>query len=150
VNTAEEIVRSNGGRIVSVAPQATIDEALQVMVENKIGAVLVRDGEEIVGIWTERDLLTHAVEEGFDPKKALVGDYMVTDIHPAAHDQTVYQLMDHFLGLHFRHMPVMKDGECLGVLSVGDVMKAVLGHKDLELKELNSAVSWEYYENWRW
>lgn len=54
MNTAEDIVRNKGGRIVSVSPQATIDEALQVMVENRIGAVLVRDDEDIVGIWSSK------------------------------------------------------------------------------------------------
>jgi len=150
MKTAADIVKGKGSGIVSVAPDETIHEALQVMVENKIGAVLVEKDDKIVGIWTERDLTRNTIEDGFDPGKALVGDHMVANIHSAAHDQTLYQLMDHFLGLRFRHMPVMQDGKCIGILSVGDVMKAVLGEKDQELKELNALVSWDYYENWRW
>jgi len=59
-------------------------------------------------------------------------------------------LMDQFLGRHLRHLLIKKGGKFIGVLSIGDVMRATLSAKDNELKQLNAMVSWDYYENWKW
>ena len=58
--------------------------------------------------------------------------------------------MDKFLGKHMRHLLIEKNGEYIGILSIGDVMRATMLEKDEELKRLNAIVSWEYYENWKW
>lgn len=75
---------------------------------------------------------------------------MTTDLFFARHDETLYNLMDKFLGLRIRHLPVSENGEFIGLLSSGDVMKAAISAKSAELEKLNDMVSWEYYENWRW
>lgn len=147
---AEQMVGSKGGHMISVAADTMVYDALQTMVEHRIGAVLVHREEDIIGIWTERDLMRNTLIEGFDPKTARVGDYMITDLHMASHQDSVYQLMDMFLGLRVRHLPVKKDGEYIGLLSVGDVMKACLREKSDELAKLNALVSWEYHEEWQW
>jgi CBS domain-containing protein len=150
MQTAEDIVRMKNSSIISVFPQATIAEALHTMVAHKIGAILVMDAGHIVGIWTERDLMRNIQQEGFDFQRAAVGDYMIEDVKFAAHDETVYELMDKFLGLRLRHLPVEKEGEFIGLLSVGDVLKASLYEKTEELEKLHGMVSWDYYEEWRW
>ena len=150
MKTAEDMVREKGGDIISVAADATIREALQVMADNRVGAVLIRDNGNIVGIWTERDLVRNMLVEGFDPDKARIGDYKVAPIHSAPHTDTIYNLMDKFLGLRLRHLPVEKDGEYIGLLSGGDVMRAAIEEKTQELEELHAVVSWDYYEQWHW
>lgn len=150
MQTAEDIVRMKNNEIISVSPQATIAEALQTMVTHKIGAVLVMDAGLIVGIWTERDLMRNTLLEGFDPQRASIGDHMVKEVAFAAYDETIYKLMDKFLGLRLRHLPVEKEGEFIGLLSIGDVLKASLYEKTEELEKLNGMVSWAYYEEWRW
>ena len=104
----------------------------------------------MAGIWTERDLLIHIVDADFDPKTALIENYMTTDLFFARHDETLYNLMDKFLGLRIRHLPVKENGEFIGLLSSGDVMKAAISAKNAELEKLNEMVGWEYYENWGW
>lgn len=150
MKTAADIVGMKNTSIISVSPQATIAEALQTMVAHKIGAILVMDAGLIVGIWTERDLMRNIQQEGFDLQSAKMDDYMVKDVKFAAYDETVYELMDKFLGLRLRHLPVEKEGEFIGLLSVGDVLKASLNEKTEELEKLNGMVSWDYYEQWRW
>ena len=110
MQTAEDIVRMKNSAIISVSPQATIAEALQTMVAHKIGAILIMDAGLIAGIWTERDLMRNIQQEGFDLQRAPIGDYMIKDVKFAAHDETVYELMDKFLGLRLRHLPVEKGG----------------------------------------
>ncbi len=150
MKTAKEMVQEKGGDIVCVPVGTTVFEALQKMCRHKVGAILVLRNDEVAGIWTERDLLIHIVEADFDPKTALIENYMTTDLFSARHDETLYSLMDKFLGLRIRHLPVKEKDEFIGLLSSGDVMKAAISAKNTELEKLNDMVSWEYYENWRW
>ena len=150
MKTAKEMVEEKGGGIVCVPEGTTVFAALQEMCRRKVGAILVLRDDQVAGIWTERDLLIHIVEEDFDPKTARIEDYMTTDLHFARHDETLYNLMDKFLGLRIRHLPVRENGAFIGLISSGDVMKAAISAKNAELKKLNEMVSWEYYENWRW
>ena len=150
MKTAEDILREKGNQIISVSPDSTIYDALRIMIENQIGAILIKQEDEIIGIWTERDLMRNTVTAGFDPKSAIISEYMSTGLKTASYSDTVYALKDKFLGLRLRHLLIEKNGEYIGVLSVGDIIKASLMEKDQELKALNSMVSWEYYENWRW
>ena len=150
MKTAKEMIREKGGDIVCVPVGTTVFEALQKMCRHKVGAILVLRDDEVTGIWTERDLLIHIVETDFNPKTALIEDYMTSDLVYARHDETLYNLMDKFLGLHIRHLPIKEKGRFIGLLSSGDVMKAAISAKSAELEKLNAMVGWEYYENWRW
>ena len=105
--------------------------------------------EKIVGIWTERDLMFRAMEEGFDAKTAQLKDNMSVNLISANVDEQAYQLYDKFLGRRIRHLLIEEDGEYIGLLSVGDVMRANLQQKNEEFEELNHMVSLEYYENWK-
>jgi signal-transduction protein with cAMP-binding, CBS, and nucleotidyltransferase domain len=150
MRTAEQILEEKGGEMIWVAADSTVEEALKIMVEKNIGAILVKEGEEIVGIWTEHELLSDILTEGFDPKTARIRDFMTTDLQSAPHNATVYQLMDKFLGMRLRHLLIIKEGKYIGLISSGDVTKASLTEKTAELEKLNAMVSWEYYEDWRW
>lgn len=150
MKTAEEILAEKDQGFICVSPDTTIYDALKVMVEKKIGSILIRDGEDIVGIWTERDLVQNTIIVGFDPKTALIKDYMSTNLQSVPHTATVYNLKDKFLGMRLRRLLIEKEGKYIGLLSTGDVIRASMMEKDKELKELNAMVSWEYYENWRW
>jgi CBS domain-containing protein len=104
----------------------------------------------MVGIFSERDLLRNTVNPDFNPKLARVGDYMSTPLHCASHDTPLIKLYEKFLGLFIRHILIMKDDRQLGMLSIGDVMRASLLEQDKQIKELNAIASWEYYEDWGW
>jgi signal-transduction protein with cAMP-binding, CBS, and nucleotidyltransferase domain len=150
MRNAEEILNMKDYEIISVSPETTISEALQLMIKNQVGAMLIKDKDEIVGIWTERDLMRNTVTAGFDPKTAKIGDYMTTGLLSAPHDNSCYELLDKFLGMRLRHLLIMKEEKYIGLVSIGDVIKSCLQAKDEELRKLNKFVSWEYYENWRW
>ncbi|GAB4339453.1 MAG: CBS domain-containing protein [Calditrichia bacterium] len=152
MTTAEDLlkIKDKDVELICVKPDSTIYEALKLMNQYKIGAILVEDGGEIVGIWTERDLMRNILEEGFDIKTAKIKDYMTTSLVSVEHDENIYALQDKFLGIRLRHLLVRKEGKYIGLLSVGDVIKANLNEKNEELKKLNAIVSWEYYENWQW
>lgn len=152
MRTAEEILKDKGlgTGMVCVDFDTIICEALKVMNEKRIGAILVKRDGAIVGIWTERNLMGNCLEKNFDPKKAVIGDYMNTNLQSVDHTDNVYEIMDKFLGKRMRHLLVKKEGKYVGILSSGDVMRAKMIEKDDELKRLNAMVSWDYYENWKW
>jgi CBS domain-containing protein len=150
MKTAEAIIANKGSEVVTVLKEQTLFEAIQLMNEKKIGAILVEEGKDLVGIWTERDYLRNSGDPDFNPHSATVGDYMSSPLHFAPHDANLTQLEEMFLGLFLRHIPVEKNGQVLGVVSIGDVLRASLLEKDHQIKELNSLASWQYYENWGW
>jgi len=150
METAKNMVEGKGREIVSVPVGTTLFASLEKMNQNKVGSILVTRDEKIIGIWTERDLMQDIIKESFDLKKALIEDYMTTHLISAPHTDTVFNLMDKFLGLRIRHLFIEEEGNIIGLVSGGDVMKCVIHEKDSELKQLNSMVSWDYYEDWKW
>jgi CBS domain-containing protein len=150
MKTASDMIREKGDKLFTVQEGTIIFDALTLMNTHKVGAILVTRDEKPVGIWTERDLLRNTLDSAFDPRTTRIEDVMTKDLIFAPHTDTVYNLMDKFLGLRVRHLLIEKDGEAIGVVSGGDVMKASIQEKDEELKQLNTMVGWDYHENWCW
>jgi signal-transduction protein with cAMP-binding, CBS, and nucleotidyltransferase domain len=148
--TAEEVLKEKNREMVCISSDRTIRESLRLMNKQNIGAILVKKKGKIVGIWTERDLLHNINLSEFDPDTNLIGDYMTTPLFTTAHSTSILKIKEMFLGLFIRHILVEKDGDYIGLLSIGDVLRASLVAQGLEIKELNSIGSWEYYENWGW
>jgi signal-transduction protein with cAMP-binding, CBS, and nucleotidyltransferase domain len=149
IKTAKDILAEKGGHLVTATSDSTVHQALTIMTQNKVGAIVIVEDEKIIGIWTERDLMFRALEDGFDPKTAKLSDNMSVNIISANVDEQAYQLYDKFLGRRIRHLLIEEGGEYIGLLSVGDVMKANLQQKNEEFEELNHMVSLEFYENWK-
>jgi len=149
MKTAGDLLENKKNKdMVTIDENATLFEAIERMVAHRIGAMLVRKGDDIIGIWTERDLLRNIITPGFDPKTARIKDYMQTNLKCLPHDTPIMQLEEAFLGLFIRHHLIVKEDKCIGMLSIGDVLRASLLSKDKEIKVLNKIASWEYYENW--
>jgi CBS domain-containing protein len=148
--TAGEILEEKDEKAVSVTPDTTVRASLEIMLRKGIGSILVMEGEEVKGIWTERDLMKDSLSPGFNPDTAKIGDLMTTRLHYAEWDDPVLSLLDKFLGLRIRHLLIRKEGRFVGLLSAGTVVRAGLTERTRQLKELNTMVSWEFYEDWKW
>ncbi len=149
MKTAEEIIRSKNRPLVTTPADTPILDVIRRMNDQKIGSILVEDHGSIVGIWTERNLLEDTLRPGFAIDTATVGECMSTELQASPATDSVYKLMDAFLGLRLRHILIEKDGTYIGILSSGDVMKAAMLQKNHELAELNASTSWDYYEEWK-
>ncbi|MDX2453271.1 cyclic nucleotide-binding/CBS domain-containing protein [Desulfosarcina sp.] len=150
MKTANDMIKEKGSDILCVPVGTIVLDALKKMNTCKVGAIIVTRDDKPVGIWTERDLMRNILDGAFDPKSTRIEDVMTKALIFAPYTDTVYNLMDKFLGLRVRHLLIEKDGETIGMVSSGDVMKASIQEKDGELKQLNSMVGWDYYENWSW
>lgn len=140
----EEINR----QILFVPPDYTIIQTVEAMTEADVGGCYIKEGGKIVGRWTERHLTRNIVNPEVDIRKTPMRDVMHTILYKAPHDASVYTLFDLYLGNRVRRLLVEKEGEFIGMLYVFDVIQHILKAKNEELKELNSIVSWEYYERW--
>ncbi len=108
------------------APDATVQEAMQKMLDNGVGAICVLDSERrVAGIFTERDVMRYLVSHGFDPKKTLVRELMTTEVEMATEHMTEAQALAIMLERHYRHLPIIdKDARLLGMLSIRHVLEA--------------------------
>lgn len=143
---AIDILMEKNREMITISPEATLYEAVKIMVANNIGAIVVTESEEVVGIWTERDLLRQSAEEGFDLKKAIVKDYMSRELKTAPANEPIYKLQDMISGLYIRHLFIACEGKIIGLLSAGDIARACLIERAREM----DSISWDYYENWGW
>ncbi|MGJ8690665.1 MAG: CBS domain-containing protein [Gammaproteobacteria bacterium] len=149
IRTAKDILQEKGGHMVTVSMEATVYQAVKIMTQNRVGSIVIVDEGRIVGIWTERDLMYRVLAEDFNPKTELISTSMTKTLISAHVDDQAFQLYDKFLGRRIRHLLIEEDGEYVGILSVGDVMRANLQQRAEEYKDLNEMVSLEYYENWK-
>jgi CBS domain-containing protein len=143
---AEDILNEKDQPMITIPQDATLLEALQVMVENSIGAIVVMEGENVVGIYSERDFLRETVKERINPKTEIIKDHMITKLFSAPYNDPIYLLMDKILGRRIRHIFIEKEGKHIGILSAHDIIKACLNERTKEMESM----SWDYYENWCW
>ncbi len=146
MKTAEDVLNEKNRPIISVQGEETIETAVKLMVKNEIGAIVIKEGEQIKGIFTERDLLRNSIEPYFDICTAKIQNYSSGITLTASFNDPIYILLDRILGKRIRHVFIEKEGEIIGILSAGDVTKACLNERSKELQ----SISLEYYENWRW
>jgi len=124
----------------SVASTDTVLQALKVMAEAHIGAILVTEGGKIVGIYTERDYLYKGEIEGRLAKDTLVKDVMVSKMMTVTKDTTVEQCMGLMKQYNIRHLPVVEDEHLVGLVSMRDVMFAALKNKESEIRGLENYI----------
>lgn len=147
---AGDLLEGKNADMIAAEADQSVLEVLRIMVEKNIGAILVKENDRIVGIWTEKDFVRNSLQAGFDPRTARIGDYMTTTLHKASYTTPIPKLEEMYLGLYTRYVMIEKEGQYVGLLSIGDVLRANLLAKDREIKDLSAMASWEYYENWGW
>ena len=122
--TAEQLTAIKGGTIASLPPQATVLDAAQLMNDRHIGSVLVTEGNQLVGIFTERDVMRRVVADQRDPATTTVADVMTSPVACAAPHTTLDEIRTVMRDKRIRHVPVVNGGAVLGMISLGDLNKA--------------------------
>ncbi len=136
MKTVREILASKGYDIYSVSPDDTIFNALKLMAGKKIGAVLVIENGEIVGIMSERDYASKVALEGKSSRDAMVREIMSEKVIYVDSDRLVEECMALMIEKRIRHLPVFENEKLTGIISIGDVVKAVIDEKEFVISQL--------------
>jgi CBS domain-containing protein len=142
MRTVHDILRTKGTAVWSVSPDTTLYDALRLMADKYIGAVLVLDEESrVAGLLSERDYARKVDLEGRTARDTLAGDIMSERVFGVRPDQTVEDCMSIMTERHIRHLPVVDGDRVVGVISIGDVVKAVLSHQEFMIKQLENYIT---------
>jgi len=136
VKTVREMLLKKGNKIHLISPNQKIFEALQLMADKDVGALLVLDGESLVGIISERDYARKVALEGKSSKESLVSEIMSSKIIYVKVDRTTEECMALMINKKVRHLPVYEEGKLVGVISIGDVVNAIIDEKEFEIDQL--------------
>ncbi len=134
--TAQDLVAKKNGPAVSVAPGATVHAALKLMAEKHIGFLAVIDGGRLAGVLSERDCARRVILQQLPAASTAVRDVMTSEVHSVAPDMKITECIVLMHAKHIRHLPVMRGAELVGVLSVRDLMGALIERHERLLRKL--------------
>ncbi|HEX7513391.1 MAG TPA: CBS domain-containing protein, partial [Candidatus Methylomirabilis sp.] len=137
----EQILRQKGGAFWSVAPDAMVIDALKLMAEKDVGALLVLGAGRLAGIISERDYARKVILKGKSSLQTPVREIMTQGVVTVRPGNTVEECMGLMTEKRIRHLPVVVEGQVVGVISIGDVVKASLDAKDFVIKQLGNYIT---------
>ncbi|MCZ6876560.1 MAG: CBS domain-containing protein [Acidobacteria bacterium] len=141
MNTIRQLLQTKGHDLWSARPDTSVYDALQLMDEHSIGALLVLDGDDLVGIFSERDYARKVVLKGKTSRGTNVEEIMSRRVSCVRTDQTIEECMALMTDKHIRHLPVLEDDKLVGVISIGDVVKAVISEQEFVIEQLENYIT---------
>jgi CBS domain-containing protein len=140
MKTVRQLLQAKGGTVHSVSPDTRVFEALKLMAEKEIGALLVTDGGALVGIMSERDYARKVILLGKSSHDIPVRDIMTSSVVTVTPGQTVDQCMALMTSRRIRHLPVTDAGKLVGLVSIGDLVKEVIAEQEQTIRQLESYI----------
>jgi CBS domain-containing protein len=129
-----------GQDLCVISKQETVFDAACLMAEKRIGAVPVVEGELVVGIFSERDIMNRVVAKNLNPQKTLVEQVMTKDLIVGSPDEDIEQILYRMKQSNIRHLPIVHEGKLVGILSLRDLLQADLNEKDQEIKIMTAYI----------
>lgn len=136
-----EILRAKGGNVFSITGDITVYEALKAMGEKNIGALLVIENHQLVGIISERDYARKIILKGKSSHDTLVKEIMTQKVISVSPDDNIEKCMELMSERHIRHLPVMKEGLVTGIVSITDVVTAIIASQKETISYLHNYIS---------
>jgi CBS domain-containing protein len=140
----ELILESKGRTMHVIAPDASVLDAVEAMCRARVGALLVMDGDEIAGIFSERDLMKRVVLAQREPADTPVGDVMTREIVCVEHDASPKQAMALVTDHRVRHLPVLQGRRIIGIISIGDLVRWTIRDRERVIEDLEQYVAGRY------
>jgi len=137
----KHLLDSKGAEIISIAANASVLDAIKLMAERAVGSLLVMDGDELKGIVTERDYARKVIIKGRASDSTEVGEIMTAKVVTATTDQTVSNCMSVMTDRRIRHLPVVDAGKVVGMISIGDLVQAIIADQQEEIEQLEQYIS---------
>jgi signal-transduction protein with cAMP-binding, CBS, and nucleotidyltransferase domain len=136
----QDILRTKGNAAWSIHPDSTVHDALKLMAERNIGALLVMEEDHISGIFSERDYARKVILAGRSSLTTTVKEIMTEQVIFVRPEQSIEECMALMTQAHVRHLPVMEGSKLRGVISIGDVVKEIIADQDLEIQQLENYI----------
>lgn len=137
----KHLLDRKGRQIISVRPDDTVLEAIRVMAEKNIGAVVVMQDDKLCGIMSERDYARKVIVKGRASDQTPVSDIMTVEVITTTDSETVNNCMELMTEKKMRHLPVIDEGRVVGMISIGDLVQAIIADQQEEIQQLESYIN---------
>ena len=141
ITVKEMLKEKGGGGALTISPQDTVYKALEIMAEKNLGALVVVEGEKVVGMFSERDYARNVVLKGKSSKDTLIKDLMSENPCYVRPEQTLSDCMALITEKRRRHLPVLDGEKLIGIVSIGDVVKQQIIDQEFTIKQLENYIS---------
>jgi CBS domain-containing protein len=141
MKTISQFLDQSKRPVYSVEPNATVREALEIMAQHNIGALLVIDDHSLAGIFSERDYARKVVLKGKSSSDAKVSEIMTSKVITINTKHTIDQCMQIMTDNHIRHLPIVNDQDVMGLISIGDVVREMMDHQKSMIEQLQSYIA---------
>ena len=141
MQTVNQLLRVKGDQIFFVAPDDSVLHAIEIMATRRVGALLVMDDSGLRGIISERDYARKVILKNRSSHDTPVGDIMSSPAITVSPEDTVHRCMEIMTDKHIRHLPVVKSGRIMGMLSIGDLVKAVIQEQSRHIEQLERYIA---------
>jgi CBS domain-containing protein len=141
MKTISQFLDQSNRPVYSVGPNATVREALEVMAQQNIGALLVLDDDSLAGIFSERDYARKVVLKGKSSSEAKVSEIMTSKVITINTKHTIDQCMQIMTDNHIRHLPIVNDQNVMGLISIGDVVREMIAYQKSMIEQLQSYIA---------
>ncbi len=141
MDSVRAILAVKGSAVFSVSPELPVIDALRVMAEHNVGALIVVAGGEITGIFSERDYARKVSLRGRSAGTTSVKDVMTSDLFTVTTEHSVEACMALMTAKHIRHLPVVESGQLLGMISIGDVVKSLIAEREQTIQQLTNYIT---------
>ena len=140
-SSISEILGHKGSKVWSIAPNATVFEAIQIMADKNVGAVLVTESDKLVGIISERDYTRKVVLKGKSSKTTAVKEILSSQIIHVSPSHTVEECMRLMTAHHVRHLPVLEEEKIVGIISIGDLVNWIISAQHTAISQLQTYIT---------
>ena len=144
MNNVREILKVKGSETFTISPNITVFDALKLLAEKNIGALVVTESDKLVGIFSERDYARKIILKGKSSIDTTVSELMTRDVLYVTPKESIDECMALMSDNHIRHLPVMEDEKLVGVISIGDVVKHIIKHQKFQIRELEKYIKGGY------
>jgi len=141
MGAVSSILRSKGNIIFTIVPETIVYEALEIMVEKNVSALLVMENDKLAGIFTERDYARKIVLKGKVSKETSIGEVMTRDLITVAPETSLDSCMRLMTGKLIRHLPVVDKGQLAGIISIGDVVKYIIEEQNFIIENMEHYIT---------
>ena len=141
MTTVRTVLQTKKNELWSIHPDAVVFEALKIMAEKNIGALLVMQKETVVGIFSERDYARKIILRGESSRTTAVKDVMTSSVLMVNPEQSIDECMALMTEKHVRHLPVVENGKLIGLISIGDVVKAIISEHKYTIQQLENYIT---------